>query len=178
MTHSADCQNELSTKLETTKATEAVERKYAVEDANLLRKIEMKNDILQTKIYQLRLDIVVLGSSKARIEEEIAQLKLDLEQAESSFAKEKKKLKAVYQQQVDAVFFYGYYCCMKKHSSPMISLVFHRMRKMKPSWQKESGKEMTQEWKTYLQQPAMKIKILLESAFIFLYFGCLGLLIV
>lgn len=114
-THSADCQNELSTKLETTKATEAVERKYVVEDANLLRKIKMKNDILQTKIYQLRLDIAVLGSSKARIEEEIAQLKLDLKQAESSFAKEKKKLKAAYQQQVDAVFFYGYYCCMKKH---------------------------------------------------------------
>lgn len=88
--HSADCQNELLTKLETTKTTETAAWKQVVEDASLLRKVQMKNDILQTKIYQLKLDMATLESFKARIEEEIAQLKLDLEQAVSSFSKEKK----------------------------------------------------------------------------------------
>ena len=48
--HGMDCQRELSTKLETTKAVEAATRKTTVESVNLLRKVEMKNDMLQDEI--------------------------------------------------------------------------------------------------------------------------------
>ena len=54
-------------------------------------------------------------SSKAKADEEGAQLKWELEWTVFSFTKEKKELETAYQQQVDDMFFYGYRCCMKKH---------------------------------------------------------------
>lgn len=52
--------------------------KVLVESAGLLRKVELKNDMFQAKIHQLKLDMVVLESSKARTKEESARLKLKL----------------------------------------------------------------------------------------------------
>lgn len=45
-THGADCQKELSAKLEMTKSVEATAQKTTVEDVSLLRKVELKNDML------------------------------------------------------------------------------------------------------------------------------------
>lgn len=72
--------------------------KVLVESAGLLRKLEFKNDMFQAKIHQLKLDMVVLESSKARTKEESARLKLKLKQTMSNFAKEKKELEVAYQQ--------------------------------------------------------------------------------
>ena len=77
--------------------------------------MELKNGVLQAEIHQLKLDMATLESSKTKTEEEGVQLKSELEQTMFGFAKEKKKLKVAYQQQVDDMFFYGYHCCMKKH---------------------------------------------------------------
>lgn len=88
--------------------------------------------------------MAALESSKARTEEKCARLKLKLEQNVSDFAKEK-ELEATYQQKVDDMFFYGYRFCMRNMALPMISLTFHRIRKMKPIWERVSSKKMAQE---------------------------------
>lgn len=115
MAHGSDYQKELLTKLEVAKAIEVATQKVTVKGMGLLRKTELKNDMLQIEIRQLKLDMTTLESSKARTEEESAQLKSKLEQTVFGFAKEKKELKAAYQQQVDDMFFYGYCCYMKKY---------------------------------------------------------------
>lgn len=79
-----------------TKATEIVAWKVAVEGASLLRKVELKNDMFQAKIHQLKLDMAALESSKAKIEEKSARLKLKLKHTMSSFAKENKELEVGY----------------------------------------------------------------------------------
>ena len=85
----ADYQNELSTKLEIAKATEAAAWKAIVKGTCLLRKTELKNDVLQAEIRQLKLDVAALESSKTKTEEEGVQLKLELKQTMFDFAKEK-----------------------------------------------------------------------------------------
>ena len=60
--------------------------------------------------------MAILGTSKAKTEKEGTRLKLELEQTVVGFAKKRKELKVVYQHQVDDMFFYDYWCCMKKHS--------------------------------------------------------------
>ena len=64
----------------------------------------MMNDMLQAEICQLKLDLATTKSSKAKVEEESAQLKRKLEQTMFGFAKEK-ELEAAYQHQVDDMFF-------------------------------------------------------------------------
>ena len=56
----------------------------------------MRNDMLQAEICQLKLDLAAIESSKAKVEEESAQLKRKLEQTMFSFAKEN-ELEAAYQ---------------------------------------------------------------------------------
>lgn len=48
----------------------------------------MRNDMLQAEICQLKLDLAAIESSKAKVEEESAQLKRKLEQTMFGFAKE------------------------------------------------------------------------------------------
>ncbi|KAL6333891.1 hypothetical protein AAG906_039301 [Vitis piasezkii] len=110
-----NCQNELSAKLEMAKATEAAARKAIVKGTCLLRKTELKNDVLQAEIRQLKLDAAALETSKTKTKEEGVQLKSELKQTMFGFTKEKKKLEVAYQQQVDDMFFYGYHYCMKKY---------------------------------------------------------------
>lgn len=52
--------------------------------------------MLQVEICQLKLDKVVLGTSKTKVEEEGAQLKLELEQTKTDSIKEKKELEMTY----------------------------------------------------------------------------------
>lgn len=55
-TFGVDCQKELLAKLEMAKVVEATARNATVEGIGLLRKVEMKNDMLQPKICQPKLD--------------------------------------------------------------------------------------------------------------------------
>lgn len=89
---------ELLAKPKMTKTIEAIARKVTIESAGLLRKTEMKNDMLQAEICQLKLDMATTESSKAKAKEECAQLKWELEWTVFSFTKEKKELEAAYQQ--------------------------------------------------------------------------------
>lgn len=50
MAHGMDCQKELSTKLETTKASESIAQKATVEGVGLLRNRKLKNDVMQAEI--------------------------------------------------------------------------------------------------------------------------------
>ncbi|RVX04698.1 hypothetical protein CK203_024982 [Vitis vinifera] len=90
----ADYQNELSTKLEIAKATEAAAWKAIVKGTCLLRKTELKNDVLQAEIRQLKLDVAALESSKTKTEEEGVQLKSELKQTMFDFAKEKEEARS------------------------------------------------------------------------------------
>uniref|UniRef100_F6HT27 Uncharacterized protein n=1 Tax=Vitis vinifera TaxID=29760 RepID=F6HT27_VITVI len=60
---------ELSAKLEMTKTVEVIARKAIVKGTGLLRKPEMKNDMLQVEIHQLKLDMATTESSKTKFEE-------------------------------------------------------------------------------------------------------------
>lgn len=62
-----------------TKAAKVAAWKVAVKGASLLRKAELKNDVLQAEICQLKLDMATLVSSKVKTKEEGAQLKSELE---------------------------------------------------------------------------------------------------
>ncbi|WJZ84559.1 hypothetical protein VitviT2T_004159 [Vitis vinifera] len=97
-THGMDNQKELLAKSKMTKTIEAIARKVTIESAGLLRKTEMKNDMLQAENYQLKLDMATTESSKAKAKEEGARLKWELEWTVFNFTKEKKKLEAAYQQ--------------------------------------------------------------------------------
>ena len=70
---------ELLAKPKMTKTIEAIARKVTIESAGLLRKTEMKNDMLQAEICQLKLDMATTESSKAKVKEECARLKWELE---------------------------------------------------------------------------------------------------
>ena len=72
MAHGEDYQKKLSAKLEKIKAAEATTQKVVVEGTNLLRKAELKNDMLQVEICQLKLDMAALKSSKTITEEKSA----------------------------------------------------------------------------------------------------------
>ena len=64
---------------------------------------------------KVELENTFLGFAKAKAEEQGTQLKLELEQSQVSFVKEKKDLKVAYQKQVDDMLFYDYNYYMRKH---------------------------------------------------------------
>lgn len=78
MAHGSDYQKEFSAKLEAAKPIDVATWKITINGTGLLRKTELKNDMLQTEICQLKLDMTALESSEARIEEESTQLKSKL----------------------------------------------------------------------------------------------------
>ena len=83
--------------MEATKAVTVVTRKATKKGVDLLKKAELDNKTLQAKVRQLELENAFLSSAKAKVEENGAQLKLDLKQSQPNFVKRKKKLKVAYQ---------------------------------------------------------------------------------
>ena len=98
--------------MDVAKTVTTATRKHAKEGANLFRKAELENEVLQMEVCSLKLDNTSLGSSKAQMKEESTRLKLELEQVRVGIVKENKELKAVYQKQVDD---YGYNYYIRKH---------------------------------------------------------------
>ena len=91
--------------MDVAKTVTTATRKHAKEGANLFRKAELENEVLQMEVCSLKLDNTSLGSSKAQMKEKSTRLKLELEQLRVGIVKENKELKAAYQKQVDD---YGY----------------------------------------------------------------------
>ena len=52
---------------------------------------------------------------KETAEKETAWPRQELQDLQTRFAAQKEDLEADHQKQVDDMFFYGYWCCMKKH---------------------------------------------------------------
>ena len=92
----ADYQNELSTKLEIVKATEAAAWKAIVKGTCLLRKTELKNDVLQAEIRQLKLDVAALESSKPKLKKKVFNWSRSLSKPCSTLPRKKKKLEVAY----------------------------------------------------------------------------------
>lgn len=101
--HNMDESEDLRTSLETMKSEVVAAWNLVEEGTDLLRKTEEENKVVQTNTRRLAEEKDAMATDKEKIEEE------------AGFTKQKKALEATYQKQVDDMFFYSYWCCMKKH---------------------------------------------------------------
>lgn len=115
MAQNLEREDKFHVELEMAKAPAMSVWKAVEEEVELLKKAELENEALQKEIRQLKLDNSTIKSAKAKSEEEGTQVKLELEQAQANFVKEKNDLETAHQKQVDEMFFYGYRYHMRKH---------------------------------------------------------------
>ena len=81
----------------------------------MLRKVEKEKEASQVEAHRLVEEKMAMEAENEKIEEEIAQLRQELQDLRAGFAAQKKGLEVDYQKQVDDMLFCGYWCCMKKH---------------------------------------------------------------
>ena len=115
MTHTMDEQQKLRAELEAAKVVLAMTRKDIEKENGVLQKMKLENEVFQMEVRSLKLDNASLGSAKAKVEQEGPQLRLELEQVQADFIKEKKDLKVTYHKKVDDMFYYEYSYYMRKH---------------------------------------------------------------
>ena len=113
--HNMDGNGELLTNLEMARSEVAATQKLAKEGAYLLRKVEKEKEASQVEAHRLVEEKMAMEAENEKIEEEIAQLRQELQDLRAGFAVQKKGLEVDYQKQVDDMLFCGYWCCMKKH---------------------------------------------------------------
>ena len=65
------------------------------------------------EVRQLRTEVSIEKKQKEDLQ---LRLSAQKEELEGEFVAEREELEADYQKQVDDMFFFGYRCCMKKHS--------------------------------------------------------------
>ena len=100
-----DGNDDLLASLKTTKSEAAVAWKFAEEGVNLLKKVEEEKEVVQVEARQLAEKKEVMVADKKKTEEEVAQLRQELQDLLAMFVAQKEQLEVDYQKQVDDMFF-------------------------------------------------------------------------
>lgn len=113
--HSMDGNEKLLVSLEMVKSEVDVAQKLAEEGAYLLRKDDEENETYQAEACQLDEEKATMAIEKEKTKEKFTRLRQELQDLQARFATQNEDLEADYQKQVDDMFFYSYWCCIKKH---------------------------------------------------------------